>query len=329
METISIVVPVYRAEQYLARCIDSVIGQTYENFELILVDDGSPDKSGEICDNYAQKDPRIKVIHKKNEGVSLARNTGIKEATGKYLMFIDSDDYIQETMLEEMAPYMEQGYDLVFSATEMYTKDGVVTYEISEKDYSPKELVEEYCSLKIKTINFSVPWNKLFRRDIIEKNNLVFNQELNICEDTLFNFIYLTYCNKVKALPKAYYKYMRDNEESLATKYREYMFRNRSYVYRYILEIAEKLGCSEDAKLCHRKEMVWEYLQLIYMSLQLKSKEKTIQLLKEMSKDDGFLENIQHIKETKLSYLSANLIKHKAYQVVYYLYLFKAKFMGR
>ena len=99
---VSIIVPVYNAERYLHRCIDSVLAQTYTNFELLLINDGSKDNSGEICDKYAVKDSRIRVFHKENGGVSSARNMGIDEAKGEWLSFIDSDDWIEPTMYEKM-----------------------------------------------------------------------------------------------------------------------------------------------------------------------------------------------------------------------------------
>ena len=102
MELISIIVPVYKAEKHLSECIDSIISQTYENFELILIDDGSPDNSGKICDEYAEKDKRIRAIHKENGGVSSARNTGLDNASGEYITFIDSDDFVDKQYLEKL-----------------------------------------------------------------------------------------------------------------------------------------------------------------------------------------------------------------------------------
>ena len=100
--SISIIIPVYKAEKYLHRCVDSVLAQTFTNFELILIDDGSPDNSGAICDEYAKQDGRVKVFHQKNQGVSVARNLGIEQAKGEWIAFIDSDDWVENTMYEEM-----------------------------------------------------------------------------------------------------------------------------------------------------------------------------------------------------------------------------------
>ena len=112
---ISVIVPVYKAESYLDRCVESIVNQTYKNLEIILVDDGSPDNSPKMCDDWAKKDERIKVIHKKNGGVSSARNAGINEATGEFVQFVDSDDYIDLSFCEQLVTPFEGGVDLVVS----------------------------------------------------------------------------------------------------------------------------------------------------------------------------------------------------------------------
>lgn len=110
MKKISVIVPVYKVEAVLKKCLDSIITQTYENLEIILVDDGSPDSSGEICDEYSKRDSRVKAIHKKNAGVAAARNSGLKVATGEYCIFVDSDDYIEPIMYQSMIQIAEE-YD--------------------------------------------------------------------------------------------------------------------------------------------------------------------------------------------------------------------------
>ena len=113
-ETISIIIPVYNVEKYLNKCLNSVIEQTYKNIEVILIDDGSTDNSGKICDEYAKNDIRIKIIHQQNGGVSTARNNGLEHATGKYITFVDSDDYIEKEMIETMAKkIMKKNADIV------------------------------------------------------------------------------------------------------------------------------------------------------------------------------------------------------------------------
>lgn len=126
-DLISVIVPVYKVEKYLHRCVDSIINQTYKNLEIILVDDGSPDNCPKICDEYAQKDQRIKVIHKKNAGISEARNAGLEIAQGEFVAFVDSDDYIDSTMYEKMLLLAQkEKNDLVLCGFKKVSEDGKI-----------------------------------------------------------------------------------------------------------------------------------------------------------------------------------------------------------
>ena len=113
MPIVSVIIPVYNVESYIHRCVDSVLNQSFTDLEIILVDDGSPDNCPAICDEYAVKDCRVQVIHQENNGLSAARNAGLDRASGKYIYFVDSDDYIDKTLLATIVPYMRKGYDLV------------------------------------------------------------------------------------------------------------------------------------------------------------------------------------------------------------------------
>ena len=164
-ELVSIVVPVYRVEEYLDECINSIINQTYNYIEIILVDDGSPDKCPEICDNYAKNDKRIKVIHKENGGLSDARNFGIPHATGEYIAFLDSDDYVEPNTYKTM-------YEKAVQENSDYVEcDFIWEYpdksNIDTRDYyfGKREMLE-----KVRV----VAWNKLIKRDIIVNNNIKF-----------------------------------------------------------------------------------------------------------------------------------------------------------
>ena len=126
MPTVSIIVPIYKVEKYLPECIHSALSQTFSDFELILVDDGSPDNCGAICEEYARKDARIRVIHKENGGLSDARNAGLDMASGKYVYFLDSDDRISPDLLATVVPYLEQGCELVAFVHQCFYDDGTL-----------------------------------------------------------------------------------------------------------------------------------------------------------------------------------------------------------
>ena len=196
---ISVIVPVYNVEQYLCRCIDSIIAQTFPDFELLLIDDGSKDRSGEICDEYAQKDDRVRVFHKENGGVSSARNLGLDNAKGEWISFIDSDDWIEVDYLQVINDNISN-FDIMFFGAVWHYEDGgqrsLGFRQVECKTNIEKEiyhLLENDMGVNY----FGYTWNKVFRRDIIEKSNLRFIDNLSVSEDEVFT---LAYCNNSKTL---------------------------------------------------------------------------------------------------------------------------------
>lgn len=171
-EMISIIVPIYKVEPYLERCIDSLINQTYENLEIILVDDGSPDKCPILCDNYVKKDSRVKVIHKKNGGLSDARNAGLQMATGKYVMYVDSDDYIEEDSCEKLIERMAEDVDIVVGACKEITPSGVKYQQHTNLEEKKVYMAKEYVCLSIAKNEWYAPavLNMYCRQFLIEHN---------------------------------------------------------------------------------------------------------------------------------------------------------------
>lgn len=256
MSRISVVVPVYNVEKYLNRCVDSILNQTFRDFELILVDDGSKDKSGEICDEYAQKDKRVRVIHKENGGVSKARNIGIDMALGEYIMFVDSDDYIDKVMLEELTKEELEEYDLVVSSIRMMTNKGELYYSAGEKMHDVKTLLEDYCMDSFSAICLNGPWCKRYRLDILKQNGIYFNSELSLGEDTVFNFDYIQFCDKIRCMAKSFYYYMRENELSLFSGFQYNTYEQTKLVEEHIRIVLERFGCSCKAKRNRMKNYV-------------------------------------------------------------------------
>lgn len=196
MDLISVIIPVYNVEKYITKTIESVLIQTYVNFELILVDDGSKDNSGQICDIYSAKDKRVKVIHKQNGGVSSARNVGIEIASGKYIAFIDGDDFVSEHYLETL--YNMLVNNNVDMAVQVY-------YNMypTGKEKSVKEDVNEVMSAW-QFIEFEIlegrdtsPYVKLYKTEIIRKYSINFDESITNLEDMLFLFHYVKKCNSV------------------------------------------------------------------------------------------------------------------------------------
>lgn len=230
---ISIVVPVYNAQEYLETCLDSLLEQTYDNYEILLIDDGSNDESGNICRYYETKDDKIRVFFQKNRGVSCARNKGLELATGQYVMFVDADDWINNNMLSDLARQLikaesdlvmcsficEYGYKSEYISSGYFSKTLLNEKEIKEQlifGLVEKSENEESHSLA----TFRGPVAKLFNLELIRNEKLYFDQQLIIGEDFLFNLHYLKNCKKVLILNEYYYHY-RVNENSITRKYKD------------------------------------------------------------------------------------------------------------
>lgn len=200
---ISIIVPIYKAEAYLRECVQSVLAQTFPDFELLLIDDGSPDGSGAICDAYAERDARVRVIHKPNGGASSARNAGLTLAAGEYLTFVDSDDLLHPAMLEF----------LLRAAEEVGAEASVCGYcgfetepSFGEPTYAIRRIApgRDFC-LEPYRIEYVAPWAKLFRRELF--SDLRFPEHLRMCEDEALLFRALYKCGRIAELETVLYGY--------------------------------------------------------------------------------------------------------------------------
>lgn len=223
---VSIIVPAYNCIKSLEYCVGSIRQQTYTNFELILVDDGSTDSSGKLCDRFAAEDDRIRVIHKPNGGVSSARNAGINAVTGEYITFCDSDDYLEPDYLETLVQAAEANPDCghiwcCFQTVTGYQKENAApnyTYAKSLLRYT----LQEYMSLHEMWLD-AEPWNKLYRTDIVQTAKVRFPEDLSLGEDWLFNLAYIDASanEKIVVVTEPLYNYIRGNDESLDSKYRK------------------------------------------------------------------------------------------------------------
>ena len=203
-EKISVIVPIYKVEEYLHRCIDSIINQTYTNLEIILVDDGSPDNCPMICDEYAKKDSRIRVIHKKNGGLSDARNAGIDIATGEYIMFIDSDDFVDIEMMESMMKnIIDNNVDMVVCNIKyVYEDREVVKYNQADRILDKYEAMEEY--LKDGIVQ-AVAWNKLYKKSLINDMRYKIGKTN---EDEFFTYKVVDKTDKIYYNSRSFYNYI-------------------------------------------------------------------------------------------------------------------------
>lgn len=234
---ISVIIPVYNVEKYLDECIRSVVNQSYTDFECILIDDGSTDRSGEICDNWAIADSRIKVVHQENQGVSVARNKGIELSQGEYIVFIDSDDWVETNYLSDLMS--DESADLVVSGD--YVDRGEVclgaNIPLADKqfDFAPEAIDDIHHLLKSHLI-FG-PVFKRYKSAIIKNNNIKYNSLFDYGEDLLFVFEYLKYTETISTTTKVSYHYRLHSNDTLSRKYRPDFFEINYYQYGIIREL--------------------------------------------------------------------------------------------
>lgn len=194
---ISVIIPVYNAEATLRRCVDSVLSQTFTDFECLLINDGSKDRSGEICDEYAAKDSRVRVFHKENGGVSSARNVGLDNATGEWIAFVDSDDWVGEKYLESFSGNLDA--DFVIGGFQRVKNNDIVT--VNYWDFLPEGRYTCYKNLledNLSRLVFRVPWAKLFKKSIAQR--VRFDLKIRVGEDSLYVLEYLANIASIRVL---------------------------------------------------------------------------------------------------------------------------------
>lgn len=242
---ISYILPIYKVEKQLSRCIDSVINQDYNNIEIILVDDGSPDSCPKICDDYAQKDRRIKVVHKQNEGLGMARNSGIEVACGDFVIFVDSDDFIEPDMGSKLLKVLVDSKSQVAYCNyrRVDTIHGVnndVIQSVPKHFYENEEVQEVLLGMFSNynlnrldgSINMSV-WHSMYDLHFIKEHHILFKSEREyISEDLMFHIDFLTEASRIVFIDDVLYNYD-FNPDSLSAKFRPFIFNSSKMIYQY------------------------------------------------------------------------------------------------
>lgn len=258
---VSIIVPVYNAEKALQRCVDSILEQEYADFEVLLIDDGSQDASGRICDEYAAADSRVRVIHKVNTGVSDTRNTALDLARGTYLQFLDSDDWITSDATKLLVRTAQQNdCDLVIAdfyrvVGERVSRKG----DIEEDGVLSREAFAEHMMEKPADFYYGVLWNKLYRREIVEKYGIRMDADVRWCEDFLFNLEYILHCERFVALQVPVYYYVK-TEGSLVTQNVSLTktIKMKKMVFEYYNEFYKNVYAEEDYE--KKRLQIYRYL---------------------------------------------------------------------
>lgn len=313
--SLSVIVPVYKAEKYLRRCVDSILAQTYRNFELILIDDGSPDNSGSICDEYMQKDKRVKVFHQENQGVSSSRNLGIEQAQGEWITFIDSDDWVDADFLEkfqienaEPDTFTIQGF--TFNFENHPDKDFLFSYYKGCKfPISSDKEIAQYDILRN-----GYPFAKLYHKAKLQQYHIRFNTAISIHEDHAFVWEYLCHTENIKLVQSSSYHYEKKEGESLS---------NRNYPSTTWLAASESLLASLSilqAK-CHLEGT--HYLKETYTSYGLEQTMKAIYCINRTN----YQQVISSARGKYLLFSQFFLTKTPKQRIV--LYLLKQKWSNR
>lgn len=220
---ISIILPVFNADKTIAKCIESILFQTFSVFELLIINDGSTDSTLNICERFAVEDSRIKLINQKNKGVSSARNKGIDLSTGKYICFIDSDDWVESEYLAAFFQGEEiDTKEIVFQdCIEVSNNQSTIKYDFENKRYTQSDF--RHCIYEQKLLNYGYPFCKLYIKEIINTNNIRFNEEIHFVEDRIFLLEYLQYINYFRFTSKAHYHYtFSDGQQSLTFRHNSY-----------------------------------------------------------------------------------------------------------
>ncbi|WP_431800752.1 glycosyltransferase [Halobacillus andaensis] len=311
MPHISVIVPIYNVQDFLEVCLDSILSQTIHDFELILINDGSEDRSGEICDIYAQKDDRIKVFHKENGGVSSARNVGLKLAEGKYICFVDPDDTIESNMYEVMISTAEKyNADLVVCPIRTFNSntgnESVSSIPHSSNRVLNKSAIKNHIIpsvLENKTLSIASSVNKVYKKALFNSNNIEFEESKHHSEDVRLNFKLLSTIEKMVYVEQPFYNYFIRRSNSLTQTFRynlyEYIDDNRKLMldmcFDYDLESYQKKIRDHfgGVTLAHLQELV---------SSQLDRKEKK-EIISKIINNNEFHEDLS-CYESRSSYLS-------------------------
>lgn len=331
METVSIIIPIYNAQRYIEACLDSIRKQSYQHIEVLLIDDGSNDNSGAICDNYAKQDQRFTVYHRKNAGVSASRNFGLKHSKGKYILYVDADDTIEADMVEKCVHLAESNHaDLVICSFRYYIMDDNRIVENSlgcDFCATEMELFRYWFSVLIEKEILNPPWNKLVRKDLLEANHIRFCEKYSICEDMAFSVQTIAASKKTVLTREMYYNYYLKSSGTLVFKFHENYFEALTSFYKTAYKYCSRF----DNNRKQIKTLNTLYVKLIIMFLNqiytmsnwdIKTR---LAKMREIGKNDKFLYAIKNVSLNKKKKLVCWLLQTEHLYLLHILYRIKSK----
>lgn len=254
---VSIIIPIYNTGDKLVRCLESVLNQTHNDFECLMVDDGSKDQSPQVIDEFAAKDSRFKAIHKPNGGVSSARNEGLKVAEGEWVVFLDSDDTIKPNHIEAMLSVVEDGIDIVFTGFEQIVAGNQIVkgHAYDRQIYKGKDGIAKFLD-ETEALNFMIPWDRMYRRSVIVKEGILFDTKLSLSEDRLFCYQYLLHTSGIATIPEITYVHDATDLNSLSNRF--YPFSVNAYRHDTFVDATEKLLAAYNFP-DHAIFLLWKY----------------------------------------------------------------------
>lgn len=323
---VSVVVPIYNGEKYIQRCVSCLQAQTYSNYEVIFINDGSKDNSGKILDEIAKKDSRIRVIHKENSGVCAARNDGIMLSSGAYVYFYDVDDEITPNLLEENVTLaiknnadvvmfgfwyklIEQNKEIINEPKHLFVGDG--------EDFFRQELI---AVLKSEILN--APWNKLFRVNFLRDSGLLFDERYPIYEDIMFNVSLLKVAKNIVISPNAYYKYCVMTSGTAITRFFEVYFEAVTQFYYYSMDYCKQF----ENHMLQEEEFTKVYITYVYTHLKQISTQENLsrhrkkELIESICDSTVFIEALEKVTFTGKKRYICHLIKKKRVNQIIALY---------
>lgn len=319
---ITIVVPVYNSARYLDRCIQSIIKQTYKNIEIILINDGSIDESFKICLKYKAKDSRIKVINKDNSGVSCSRNIGIEVSSGEYIVFVDSDDFLNYDMIEKLVRrQINSKSNITFCGFNVIdSKEKLKKVNIEENlSISIENLFQEYIDVFFENILILPLWNKIFEVSIIKNNNIKFKKDFSMFEDTIFILEYLNNANKISYINETLYNYC-VNEQSITSKYRDKTYESFKYFWKCMKKSILKYDIEKEIYLSLKSNFINRYFVIIKSYYISGESDNKWNYIKKVSKDNE-IKDLFEIKDIKNIKVKIKVIAMK-YPINYIFHLY-------
>jgi glycosyltransferase involved in cell wall biosynthesis len=341
MPDISIIVPIYKVEQYLDNCIESIVKQTYSSLEIILVNDGSPDNCGVICDNWALKDKRIKVVHKNNGGLVSARKAGLDIATGDYVAYVDGDDWIEPTMFESMIEVGKKNdADITICGfieeRDLWSKkiDNVVASGVYVGN-KKNELLSKaiYSGHFFEFGLYPAVWNKLFKREILKINQYAVSNNIKMGEDAACTFPALIDADCICVMESSYLYHYRKTGDSMTTKYDSQYFGRIFELFRYLDDVITKKNC-EVMKIQLQYYLAFLYFIGIQQEFSRQNKAgffKKTKKVKELSKNECINEALTKIDMNTLGFMYKSLAfcTKKQYSVLAGVVIYLSKLINR